>query len=480
MKRIALTVLALIFGSFTHALAQANAPSHVGLTASWGDDAGRASPADRAALERDLDRLLNSERALNIMRQDPTQILSVERQRELLGIDEPSAVGAPLEHHLKQRSFWAVNVLQPALDIAANPAATCDLARRMGERVSVMDRESQLLGTEDGTFGDIGGIAEIYNVLMVTVARRCLEEAYDECMLTGAASGFKGSIFQGVMRQRSLLLGDDEEWDQQVLYVVRRCAVYKLDYSMTLRMMRATAGNSLTSEWTGSYVLLFDEGIEGVDLNDRLFSGNWRPHHKDPPDITLVRVTCETLRDPSLSDCMRMPEERNDGGAVLRVGFKHVAREQVARVLYEPGTTVLDRAVSAHAGGRKQIEHTLRPEGADGFRLHFGPPVLFLQSRVRGREMDNFPAGGTDLFYDAHSSENGWGPVDVLAADATRGDYPLLFTASSAARPPAGPNLISENSRFELTHRPDLFPQEFLIPEYEVQQTQARPPRIRA
>lgn len=464
MTRIAVAVMSLtVFLSAGPGFAQ---------TGSWGLASGRAGASDAVDLVLGVGRVLNAEAALNRYIEGPTTALTHERQKQILGLtadpDRPDSTVQGL--HDRKRQWWVDNILQPALDIAANPAATCALARSMLERIVLQARQAQIIGLGDESFGAFGDSTAIVDRGFRIALRRCLEEAYDECTLTGNAGAF--SLVAPFVRQRELLQGDDADWGERYLYLIRRCAVYKLGYrtSIVNRGMRAS------SEWEGSFVMLFQRG-NADDLLVQTTLGYWeapRPQDDGPPEILLLRVDCM----PRFSHCDREPAV-TDGRTVARLQFKQTVIEQVPRVVFDPTARDIDNVL----GGRAVIETTRRSQGEDRFRLWFEPPKVFLHSRSPdGGLYTRLPPAGTDWYVvatrSAYDEDEG---LPLAAEQGTRGGvYPVLFTATSIPRPPAGPWAVSESTRFELTHRPDLFPADEIRPEYEVKETQPRPPRIPA
>lgn len=438
---------------------------------SWGIASGRADATDAATLALDVGKLLNAERTLNLWRQDVTTLEEIQRQQQILGADEQ--IGAADWYEFK-RAWLVQNVLQPALDIAANPAASCALSRSMVERIALQARQAQVIGVGDTSYGEFGDSSAVFARAFKIALRRCLEEAFDECRITGNPLAFFPLVGSDEI-QRLKLFGEDEAWTTQVIYLITRCAVYKLNYRLTIDNQRG----EVSSDWMGSFTLLFGSFGEG-DLFRRMADGRWRaPRSGDdtPPDILLLRVDCPR----GLTNCDRMPAETEDvstGRVVARLAMRHRVIEQIPRVV-EPA----DDQEARFFGGRVIIEQRTYDEGTDFLELAFLPPTVFLHARSRatGELLEREPAAGTDWYRRATQRAVRGDDNLPLVREWVRDGYPLLFRATSEEPPnPATTAFMSERTEFELVHRPDLFPADAIMPDLEVDQTQPDPPRLPA
>jgi len=441
---------------------------------SWGIDSGRADASDVGTLALDVGKVLNAERTLNIWQQGLTDEAERQRQRQILGADEQISAA---DWYEMKRAWWVQNVLQPALDIAANPAASCGLARSMVERIALQARQAQVIGVGDTPYGEFGDSTAVFTRAFTISLIRCLEEAFDECRMTGNPIAFLPLIGTYEI-QRLKLLGEDEAWTQRVIYLIRRCAVYKLNYRLTID----NQGGGVSSDWMGSFILLWSTFGEG-DLFDMVKKGRWtapRPQDDTPPDILLLRVDCPT----GLTNCDRMPAETEDvstGRAVARLAMRHRVIEQIPRVVEPPNVASADDAVARIFGGRVVIEQTTYDEGENLLELAFVPPTVFLHARSRGELLEHEPAAGTDWYRRATLRAVRGDDNLPLVREWVRDGYPLLFKATSAEPPnPATTGFMSERTEFELVHRPDLFPADQIMPGFEVDQTQPDPPRLPA
>ena len=108
-------------------------------------------------LRMDAGRLVIAEREFMVKQGDAARILGIERQKEMMGTKQDPNLPTPLEEGARSfREWWVKNVLQPAFDIMANPAATCELARSMLGRIVKMEHQAQIIGLAGLSFGGLG------------------------------------------------------------------------------------------------------------------------------------------------------------------------------------------------------------------------------------------------------------------------------------------------------------------------------------
>jgi hypothetical protein len=340
----------------------------------------------------------------------------------------------------------------------------------MIELVGRVTKQAQFLGLDEEEFGALGSGTEILIKAYTLAHRRCLEESYDECRMTGNVLSF-WDIVGAYEKERLLYLGDDESLTERVSYLIRRCAVFKLNYRMTID----NKGMESRSEWLGGYILLFRWNGALPTMYLRVAGGYWeapRLIDREPPDILLVQNNCPKF----LSACERMPPEdepHDDGAAFARLTMRRTIIEQTWRV-------VMDTPADVHQGGRAIVERTERVVGDDNLELHFEPPTVHLWALGTDGERRHLqPPAGTDWY--------GRAARDVPTRDFdaprvgrwTREGYPLLYKAVSEEQLRDWP-FTAERTEFEIVHRPDLFPQDEINPEYEVAETQPQPERIPA
>lgn len=430
-----------------------------------GIGSGRASESDVAALGRDIGRVSVAERGLNEVQRDVETTLLIDRQRSLFE-EFNSNLG---DLGTQTRNWWVEHVLQPALDIAANPAASCSLARTMLGRALGLEAQAQLIGLGDAPFGDLGDNHTILGQVAEAVAKRCLSEAFDECMETG-----NGRVFLDLARSLTFVPG--VAWnEEQAAYLFRRCTVYELEYSLELRNEFSADEHSATLD--GSYTLLYSG--TGGDLLTRLGSGEWRREGSgqwaDELDMgqsnVVLRLQCSAQGFTVTCTLDGSPRDQLAEGVI---GMRRVAQEMRIRVVNE---TPADAA----AGGRVVFETTHEETGEDVVRIEFEPPSFESEAFYHSRNAEYETGGPTsEIFYRA-TGANAFEPYEI--APWTRVGYPVLYEAAINRnnRPPGDRILDFSEVRgtFELQHRPDLFPSSEIDPGLELPIGEpGRPPRI--
>jgi hypothetical protein len=117
-------------------------------------------------------------------------------------------------------------------------------------------------------------------------------------------------------------------------------------------------------------------------------------------------------------------------------------------------------------GGRVVIDSSRHSEGENSLTLRFLPPIIqyHMRYRSRGIDVDFGVGGGTQIFWDATGGGDDGAPLLIANDTWLRGDYPLLFTTMHTQEFEGS----RETTRFEITHRPDLFPPEEIDPHLEL------------
>jgi hypothetical protein len=462
-------------------------PARAQLQPGFGLKAGRASPADVRQLNNDVVRLANAERAFLMGQKDFVgssgyiQMLGEERQRELMGSTEnadlPDASADDLARYA--REWWTKNALQSALNILANPAASCALAQSMLKRLVSMQRQAELLGVADLRFGDVSDGESIMGQAVLLARHRCLAEAFDECMLTGNGQALIMALTQWG-RQIGIVSGETlANWEEQVTYLFRRCTVYRLSYHMLLND-RKTPESSVAD---GAYVLLFRTEGTGIPA---FANGRWTPRNQDlvGAEARLTHLNC----GPGTSSCRPRTENAVGGAAYGIVQLRRDVTEQTFQVVppfpkppdetrrTEGQTIVTDRrlVMPDYKPDAWIIRRTIRHlEGKDNLVMNFGPPLIQVQAFSSGQgEIEVPDANGTGLYYIANGKEfDGEYPLAIDGSTWVRETYPKLYSTGHTARA----SRVEETTRFELTHRPDLFPPEDIDPSLEVPQTPKAP-----
>jgi hypothetical protein len=442
-------------------------PAAPQLAPGFGFQQGRATVVDVRQLRSDAVKLIEAERQFLLYKTNLELALSLERQKQIIGATEdPERSGAVEESARSAREWWVNNALQPALDILANPAASCALAQTVLGRIVGMERQAQMIGIEDLRFGDFGDSESILGQAWSLARYRCLAEAFDECMATGNGHALILALSEWG-RQIGIVSAETQaDWEQQVIYLFRRCTVYKLTYHTTL-LDRKTPESSVVD---GSFILLFSpagEGIAGVAL------GIWKPRPQDlaSPDVRLTDIKC----GPGITTCRQLTEGSVGGAAWGVVLLQRDMSEQTFEVVpgqpkppletrrTEGHTIITDRRIPMPGQATNPfpdswtILRTIRHrEGKDSLSMNFGPPLIQVQafSSGHGGNVEFTDANGTGLYYMANGKKFGDYPLAIDGSTWVRETYPKLYSTAHAA----SAHNVDETTRFDVTHRPDLFP----------------------
>ena len=433
----------------------------------FGLGSGRADPSDVTTLTRDIAKVINAERLLNGNGRDgdrttpPTaaeivKLLGIERQKALLGVDgelDLQALATLI------REWWMNNVLQPTLDIASNPAASCSLSQSMLERIVSLQRQAQLLGLDDalGTFKDVK--SPLGDAFM-RVRTRCTEEAFDECMATGSGQALV-MLATSTRKQMAMLDLIDDDWDARVAYLLRRCTVYKVIYNIALRDTETGESSVLD----GSYILVL-QLPEGADLTTSLSLGRWRRRMQDPLDVQVTILTC------GKDETCRQTEPFMGGLACGIITRRRNVTERTFTVVPLDPRNRENSASDFDSGAHLEWRDVKHQEGADRLVLQFLPPFFTIGHKFPEEIHYAWNGADTGLFMKATQS----GDVAADAGDPcllapllvdndtwVEAGYPTLFkTAHSASFENA-----TETSHFDIVHRPDLFPPDEINPNFE-------------
>jgi hypothetical protein len=433
--------------------------------------AAQATEEDFAQLAHDVGRIGVAERAFNLNGDDVITRLTWERQKQILGLTEEIAPGSDEESiagrfAAQRRQWWINHVLQPALDVAANPAASCALARHVLTRLWELNRQAQLMALENEEFGSFGNSDAILARALGVAKQRCLQEAYDECMATGNGRALVDVLV--VWARQFALAGEpmEDDWDARVAYLFRRCTVYRFVYHLELE---EHAGNPNMARYRpvsavadGTFTLLFEFGDgDAGGIANGLWRGP-RPQDLMSPDMLLSSLNC----GPRTVSC-EMVASPVGGGVFGRISLKRYMREQTIRVENEDPR-------ARPFGGRLMVVTERREEGADNLTLNFLPPLVQMTGKYSPPgELFTFPGTlTTGIFSIAHGSREEWPRIE----EWVREGYPLLFRAATGA----SSGTAKVRGLYEVRHRPDLYPQDEIKPEFEFLPIEGpeRPPRI--
>jgi hypothetical protein len=443
-------------------------------SAAWAQagDASLATDADRIQLARDIGRLIVAEETFGARvgrqtpRADAESAIAVDRQKSLLGLDEtvdPQALAVAV------RAWWVEHVLQPALDVAANPAASCELTVHILSRILSLHQQEQFLGIADETFGDLGNSESILSRAFDAAKERCLAQAFGECMATGNGAALLGLV-SGLGRQLQMLGLDAqaETFSLRVEYLFRRCTVYKLIYHIETRTPAMVARSVVD----GSFTMLFEPG-KGEFATRRLASGQWLRRQEDAPapDVQLTSIECRQVwnSDPLLS-C--------GPGATPSIVGSVWGQVQLRRV-YTKQIIVTMQDIRSHNPVIQVRFGPPQTEGQDQVALDFLPTLLQVPMVVTSKKGARLFQGMTAAAHELLYVKDG-GPLVLRLQGWRRDGYPTLFRADMP--PVVGAQGARGDQRFELVHRPDLFPPDQIKPDLELAPP-ARPeppPRIPA
>ena len=443
-------------------------------------DASLATDADRIQLARDIGRLIVAEETFGARvgrqtpRADAESTIAVDRQKALLGVDEtvdPQALAVAV------RAWWVEHVLQPALDVAANPAASCELTVHILSRILSLHQQEQFLGIADETFGDLGNSESILSRAFDAAKERCLAQAFGECMATGNGAALLGLV-SGLGRQLQMLglEAQAETFSLRVEYLFRRCTVYKLIYHVETRtpkvLTNGAHGMVARSVVDGSFTMLFEPG-KGEFATRRLASGQWLRRQEDAPepDVQLTSIECRQVwnSDPLLS-C--------GPGATPSIAGSVWGQVQLRRV-YTKQIIVTMQDIRSHNPVIQVRFGPPQTEGQDQVTLDFLPTLLQVPMVVTSKKGARLFQGMTAAAHELLYVKDG-GPLVLRLQGWRRDGYPTLFRADMP--PVVGAQGARGDQRFELVHRPDLFPPDQINPDLELAPP-ARPeppPRIPA
>ena len=406
-------------------------------SAQAGIGSGRASAADVASLISDLNAVSMAEGRVT---RAATATLQAERQKQLLGEDSNSA-GKLLTDTQK---WWLENVLNPLNDIARNPASSCDISQKVLKQILAMEAQAQKFGLTDPKFAVFGNPNSVLSKSVQLVKRRCLEEAYDECKLTGNGQALI-ELGVGFERQLQLLGLEDTDFQNRVAYFFRKCTVYKVKFHSESHMATRYAVDSVID---GGVTMLFEFG-EGNDIVSKLSNGKWKGPTKaeaSAPDIQVTSVKCTPSTFLTCDSAGALAE-----GHPIAEGVVKLKRHYTEKIL----------------GPDDKPTTKLVESGQDNVSIDFIMPVLTAAAKYvsQGKVVyqNRIEVGGA-AFKIAHAPENS--PMAAITS-WTRQGYPTLFNKQLNGSKTLKVITYSDQSKFELVHRPDLFPRDQINQAYE-------------
>ena len=398
----------------------------------------RASDADYARLAGDLVTIARAQ-----AREDAanTAALLKTRQQQLLGEDTNSIEALVRD----TRDWWLKNILNPFYEVASNPAASCELSQQLLVKVLGMESQAQKFGLSDPEFGSITSPESVLSKSVRLVKRRCLEEAYDECMSTGNGAALI-ALTMGWERQLQLLGLEDPAFGEQAAYLFRRCTVYKVKFHSENHV---TAHYTLESTFDGSVNMLFEFG-EGSDFFTRIGNGEWKGPTKAEeaaPDLMITNLICQpsSFYTCDSSGAFGTGPSKSHGKVLL----KRFHRETVVGPDNKPQIRTIESGENSAS-----LEFTM-PLATAPAKYYSRGAVVF-QTRME--------IGGT-AFSLVHSPANN---QTVNLTSWTREGYNTLFSKEISANKTDKKITYANKTKFEIIHRPDLYPADQINPKFEL------------
>ncbi len=413
-------------------------------TAAGGVRPTRWTDANMADLAADLVALWRAESRLRTLASNAREVAQIERQRQLLGMSEDGDAGQLYEALTR---WWKDNVLGPAFRIANNPAAPCKVAQLVLSKLLEAERQSQLLGLDNHADVDPTNPQSLFSKALVAVKRRCLEQAFDACMESG--NGQHLAVMLGAaVRQFQVLGVEDGEFEAQAVYLFRRCTVYQLRYHSQTRVEAKTFAFGTAQD--GSVILLSDvdpgSGLAGLAQPHK-----WQgPRREDPNDVLQSTTECLSKARRSSLEC-GAPQPTYSARATISAGNLAMKRfYDDIEITPEP-----------------RITSTRKSDGNDGLTLTFEPPMVVTLGTMRSAEMTlpiPLPVSKTNLLT-AHGRSQ---EKDIELSAWTRVGNDVLFERTISGQQTEKKIVYSDTTKFELVHRPDLFPPEQIIAKWEL------------
>lgn len=450
----------------------------LGPTSAFGST--RGSETDVADLAHDLGAFFIAQCRLGRLASDNRSQLSIERQREILGLE--GSVDLQTLHE-RMKKFWKENIVDRSLRIATNPATPCPIAQLVLTSLFEAERQTQLLGLtgSDDSSPEMNlrePTSELSQAL-TAVKRRCLEQAFDACMESGNGAHILVMLAQAI-RQFQLLSIEDPDFEGQGVYLFRRCTVYQLRFRSQARAL-ATKAYAFGATYDGSTVLLADVDPAGG------FAGlagehEWKgPRPGDPDDVIASVTECSSPARKTTMTCEapqpKLPAQARIKGNDLSMK-RYYDELEVSRPDCANDLAYLEFVRSGKGAG--QITSTRKSDGNDALKLTYGPGLVLTFAKVSSREMTltlPLPPSNT-VFLTAHAGGK-YTEQEVTLQGWTRGGQPVLFEKSVAGDATVDKTQCTDTTKFELVHRPDLFPAEEIVPRWELTSPQEppQPPR---
>lgn len=420
--------------------------------AAGGAQVPRWTDANVADLIADLNALLRGQHRMQSISQGLTQVTAIERQKQLLGVSDDAALEDVLAG---ARQWWKDNIQAPAFRIANNPAARCSLAQIVLTKLLAAERQSQLLGMDTSADVDPTNPNSLFSQALVAVKQRCLEHAFDACMDSGNGQHLV-MMLAGAVRQFQLLAIDDADFEAQAVYLYRRCTVYQLRYHSRTRVDGTSYVFGTTQD--GSVILLSDvnpaSGLAGLS-QDHEWNG---PRPVDPLDVLQSTTECTARRQRITCG---PPDPRLPARAKIK------ARDFEMKRYFDEVTIVEEGSATDPQGFRSRVESNRKSDGTDALVLTFDPPLLMTMATLTtDNKTIQLPMVPSKIgFLSAHGRATS---QDIELPGWNRVGNNVLFEKAISGQQTNAKTLFVDTSRFELVHRPDLFPPEEIVSKWEL------------
>lgn len=422
--------------------------------AAKGYQAPRSTDAQVADLAVDLGTLFRGQYRMQFINRDVRNAILIERQKQLLGISSDVDVGNML---VSVRNWWKDNIVGPAMRVANNPAASCKLAQIVLTKLMEAERQSQLMGMDTSADVDPGNPDSLISKALVAVKKRCLEQAFHDCMESGNGQHI-ATMLAGAVRQFQMIGIEDPEFEQQAAYLYRRCTVYQLRYHPRTRIDGKNFVHGFSQD--GSVILLSDVD-PGGGMAGMAQPHEWKgPGPDDPIDVIQSTTECGTRAKRARIVC-GPPEPVHPARAKIKAGDLSMQR-------YFNDVKVVEEGSAGDPGGyRIRMTSERKSDGTDALALTFEPPMVVTMATLSSAELSMplpMPPSKT-AFLIAHGRGKS---QDIDLSGWTRVGNDVLFEKAIAGQATDRKTEFADSSKFELVHRPDLFPPEEVVAKWEI------------
>ena len=398
------------------------------LGSGWGIERGRADAGDAARLVVDQVALMRARKQIDGAVQRP---LLAERQRQILGPSKGVVIRVD-QLTEKVYEWWLKDVMGPAEAIAGNPAASCEEAKVAVQQLLTMMRQRQMVGLETE-------FQETFDTLRTKLAKRCREEALDECVATGRFDQIVQTEV-GLQRDHAVMpLSGIDDSDKWVDAAFKQCAIYELHFVSTANFNGKTKIDSVVDV----KIMLKFEPPEGGILNALLGGTKLRDllkgETKGGSNPFLVSVKCDFPPDRPTCGPGGTPSNPFKIN-VLAMELQHTDFYVDPNGISNQRTVGENKLSLEFHGGLMMTQAVIQFHGGGGITI----PV---------------EAGGT-AFAIAHKKDRvGNAPIYKFERN-NRGVYPVIFDFIYADQNIESRTSATDSTEFKLIHKPEPTPME--------------------